>query len=424
MSEIQTAIARVSDIIGIDKSDFMSNLEKWNKTKVYPVSLIDIKISADGVTDNAEQIAEIVSLFTTWSDDIIKNALDAESVTDAKKMIMEFKKYLSETRKLQTNPLKEVAGHYTPLEAKLDEASKALTTKFEAINEVEYQNRERAIREHFESRIKADGLTEIVGMDAFIDFIANKRKTNIFTAKGALTKGIKDAIDEALRVVVAPIQEAKALEEKKALQSKQFESYLDGIPSDGSVDLLEASKITLTKLRGSVEELYPDVVEACYRSIDNKISRCDSNIKAVQAIAEADAIKNADGQFMDIAYAEIKIASQNMTLGIEDLKILANELREIYPKLTFAENQEKVKSLGASLTQRITALELEEITPVVETPPTHRVIETDTYLVSIHDIEVLASMEIDAESEEEAKKELVRRFEAHLSMIDLMKKDV
>ncbi len=428
MSEIQSAISTIGNIIGLEKVEVMEKIAMMNKDKLYPLTLIDIQIGSNGVTDNAEEIGELVEKLEAWVEDVVKNTLDAESVADAKKTLSEISKFLIETRKLQTNPLKEIASHFTQHEVKFKPMNEKLTAKFEAINETEYQNRERAIVEHFESRLKADDLTEVISLDAFKDFIANKRKTNIFTSTGKLNKGIKDAVAEALRLVVEPIKQAKELEEKKALQSKQFESYLENIVADGETQMLEANINQLVRMKETVSELYPDIQEHCMRSIDNKISRCESNIKANKAIEEKDAVKNADGEMMAI-FDEIKAKSQDMTLDVESLKELGNQLRGIFPKLTFADNQERVKALGVSINQRVVDLEIQENTPVAEVEPvaeTEVILEaeyklTAKYFISIQDIEFIANVGIDANNEVEAKEKFTELFRNHLNMVGLTK---
>lgn len=424
MSEIQTAIATIGNIIGFERNEVIEKITEFNKNKVYPVSLIDIKISADGVTDNSDEIGELVEKLQAWVSDVTKNTLDAQSVADAKKTLSEIGKFLIETRKLQTNPLKEVASHYTKHESHFKTMNESLTAKFEAINEIEYQSRAKAITVHFQELIAGDDLTEVVSIDAFKDFIANKRKTNIFTSTGKLSKGIKDAVTEALRLVVEPIKQAKELEEKKALQSKTFETYLENVVADGETQMLEANINTLIRMKESVGDLYPDIKEHCMRSIDNKISRCEANIKANKAIAEKDKVKNADGDLM-LIFDEINTISQDMMLDIESLKELGNQLRGIYPKLTFSENQEKCKSLGVSINQRITELEIAENTPepVVEEEV---ILEakyslTAKYFISISDLEFIANVGVEANSEEDAKNRFTEMFRNHLNMVGLMK---
>jgi len=424
MGEIQSVISTIGNIVGLEKTEVVDKLIEWNKSKIYPVNPIAISFEGGGVKDNAEEIADLITKIENYKDEVVKNSLDAESVAEAKKMIAEFGKFLIETRKAVTNPLKEIAGHYAKHEAKFKEMNEGLTQKIDEINEKEYKNRERAIREYFESRLKSDALAEVVSMDAFKDFIEAKRKTNIFTSTGKLTKGIRDAVSEAIRVVAEPILEAKELEDRKALQSKQFDSYMVNFTVDGDTNALEANINQLAKFKESVLDLYPDIVGHCIKSVDNKIALMEGNIRANKAIKEKEAVQNADGELLEI-YEEIKEQSSNMTLGKEVLIEMANKLREIYPKLTFSENQENVKTLGTSISARIAELDAKEIEAEIQTVP-EEVIQSDSeesiYLVSINDIEVLANMEIKSVSEEEAKKELVRRFEAHLSMIRLYNK--
>jgi len=424
MGEIQSVISTIGNIVGLEKTEVVDKLIEWNKSKVYPVNPIVISFEGGEVKDNAEEIADLITKIENYKDEVVKNSLDAESVAEAKKMVAEFGKFLIETRKAVTNPLKEIAGNYTKNEAKFKEMNEELTRKIDEINEKTYKNRERAIREYFESRLKSDALAEVVSMDAFKDFIEAKRKTNIFTSTGKLTKGIRDAVSEAIRVVAEPILEAKELEDRKALQSKQFDSYMVNFTVDGDTNALEANINQLAKFRESVPDLYPDIADHCIRSVDNKIALMEGNIRANKAIKEKEAVQNADGELLEI-YEEIKEQSSNMILGEEVLIEMANKLREIYPKLTFSENQENVKTLGTSISARIAELDAKEIEAEIQTVP-EEVIQSDSeesiYLVSINDIEVLANMEIKAVSEEKAKKELVRRFEAHLSMIRLYNK--
>lgn len=429
MSEIQNAVTILGGMTGLENKEVISTIMEWNKDKVYPVSVIDIQVTASGVVDNSKDIGELVDKIEVFVEEIAKNALDTDSVQEAKKTVSEIGKYLTETRKIQTNPLKDVVGHYTEHENRFSGFSSKLNDKIDAINEKTYQKNEKALRDYFDELLKSKELVELVSMEAFVDFIENKRKTKVLTeATGKLTKGAKDAIDKAIDAVARPILESKALDEKKALQSKQFESYLDGITSDGKSEVLEANIKSLMKLRESVPELYPDVIESCYRSIDNKIARCESNIKSNQAIADKEALENADGELM-AKYEEIKSTSRDMTLHVKELEDLYSQLIEIHNGLTFAENQKKVGELGASLRKRAEEikghLKASVYTPKTETKrePTEDIQENASYALDMEDLEVLAGIEVSAPSEEEAKAELVRRFAMHLDMIDLIKKD-
>lgn len=425
MNDIKKAIATIGNMIGFDKEEVVEKLQEWNKKKIYPVSVVDIKISAGGVTDNSKEVGEIVDVIGKYVDDVVKNTLDAESVIDAKKTVAEVGKFLIETRKIQTNPLKEVAAHFTKHESKFKDYNEAFIAKFEAINEIEYQKKDKSITAHFKELIKSDNLTGVVSIDVFKDFIKNKRKTAIYTSTGNLSKPIKDAISEALRLVSEPIKKAKDLEVKKEQQSKQFEGYLENIVADGKTNVLESSIISLVRMDETVDEYYPDVAESCHRSIANKKARCEANIRANKAISEADAVKNADADSM-LLFDAISLKTKDMSIGIDVLTAYANQLREIYPKLKLAENQDKIKALGVSLKQRIVDLEVVENTPVIQPKKiVSDVILEDPdkskYFISINDLEFLASVGVEADSENEAKKKFVTMFESHLSMVQLSK---
>lgn len=432
-NDMKLAITGIGALAHIDGDNVMEQLTKWNKEKIYPLSPIHIKVGADGVEDNSEEIGKLVSLLETFVNDVEKNALDLIEVEEAKKSVAEFGKYLVETRKIQTAPLTKVTGNYTQHENKFKDFSEALSAKIDAIKEKDYQKAEVAIKEYFTELLEEQEITEVIGLDMFTDFIENKRKTKFFTTKGALNKSIKDAITEAIRVAHEPIKQMQEFEERKTLQSKQFEAYLVNFEVEGETEKLEAEINQLIRFKESVETLYPDISEHCYRSIDNKIGHIQGNIRGNKAIAEKDAIKNADGELME-RFNAINMASQDLTADIETLKSYHKELSDIYHDFKFAENREKVKALGVSIKQRITELEVEELSPKVEKQPPVSVqpvaeaievkedsAEMEEYFISIHDIEFLSSVGMDAINEEDAKAKFVKMFESHLSMVQLIK---
>ena len=410
MNEIQTVISKMEAITLTD--NILTKITEMNKDKIYPVSLIDIQISKNGITDNSEEVGEIIKGIKTFCDNVVKNTLDLESVQDTKKNISEMGKFIIETRKIQTNPLKEIAGKYTQHEYLFKTMNTDLTDKIDTIRELEYKENEKAIVVHFESLILECG--EDLGMDIFKDFIANKRKINIFTTTGKLNKGIKDAIAEALRLVVEPIKQAKELEEKKNLQSKQFEIYFDGIEADGETQKLEANINTLIRMKETIEGLYPDIKDHCLRNIDNKIGRCESNIRANTAIKEKEEISGVDDELMR-TYHGITI-NLKYDLDVQSLTKMKEELREIYPKLKFAENQTKVKELGILITAKI-----EEMSKPVEAKKEVILEEPERrYYVDISDIEFIANTGVVANSEQEAKDKLVDMLRGHLDMVGLI----
>ncbi|MGW8169671.1 MAG: hypothetical protein ACWGHH_06670 [Sulfurovaceae bacterium] len=427
MSKIQDAVALIAGNTKLDENNIIPEITHWNKAKSYPMSLINIQIDGNGVKDNSDFIGTIVAKIEEAVKDTVANELDLENVADMKKTVAEIGKWFIETRKIQTNPLKDVASRYTAFESKFGTFNTDLTNKIDAINEKEYQKAEKAIREYFDELLGSDENKDIeIEMTLFDSFIQSKRKTKVTLDgklnEGTLTKKAKDEIAEQVRLAIEPIRKAKELEAKKSLQSKQFENTLVRITTEGANEELNKSIDELDRLKIQVEELYPDVIDYCQRAIDNKISFAKANIKANDAVESRKAVENVDNKFME-EFSRLESETKDLTLVHANLKSIQQRLRELYQLVKFAGNQEKIKILGASVSLRISELERKEIE--VSVAPTEVKAEAaiktkNIYSVSIEDIEVIAGMEIEANSEEEAKKELCRRFEAHLSMVDLI----
>lgn len=415
---IAKAVKTLKKISGAADDNFMTHLFEWNKYGVYPLSPIRIDVTSDGVKDNSEDVGKIVDVIEAHVNDVVANDLNLNVCETNKKTVAEIGKFLVETRKIQTNPLGQVTKNYTQHESKFKEFNEKLNAKIDAIKEKEYQKSETALTEYLEAYIETVSMGEYLNLTMFKDFIDNKRKTKFLTSKGELNKAIKDAIKDVVRIAYEPIKKELELNERKKLQLKQFENYLENIGAEGNTEELEANVKQLERLKESVADLYPDIKENCLMSIDNKISRCNANIRANKAEVQADAIKNADGVLMD-RVSVIKEATDDLTAGVYMLDNYHKELQTIYPKLTFVENQEKVKTLGTAIKQRIVDMETAELAQATETKEdVHS--NTKTYGITIQILEPLIYMKIVASSEEDAKEQLVERFKAHLSMIDLI----
>jgi len=415
---IAKAVEVLETITGAAGDNFMTHLFEWNKSGVYPLSPIHIDVTLDGVKDNSEDVGKIVDVIEAHINDVVANDLDLEVCENNKKTVAEIGKFLVETRKIQTNPLGQVTKNYTKHESKFKEFNEKLNAKIDAIKEKEYQKSEIALTEYLEAYIETEALGEYLNLTMFKDFIENKRKTKFFTSKGELNKAIKDAVEDVVRIAYEPIKKELELNERKKLQLRQFQDYIDNVDSECMTNNLEANIKQLLRFKESVEELYPDIKENCLMSIDNKISRCRSNIRANNAEMEADAIKNADVGLMD-RVSVIKEATDDLTAGVYMLNNYHKELQTIYPKLTFSDNQERVKILGTAIKQRIVDMETAELAQVAETKedvPS----DAKTYGITTKILEPLIHMKIVASSEEDAKEQFVERFKAHISMIDLV----
>lgn len=420
MSKIQDATALIASTAKIDADAIVSEITNWNKTKFYPVSLIDIRIDKNGVTDNSEFIGEIVDKIEEAVKETVDNELDLENVSSMKKTVAEIGKWIVETRKLQTNPLKDIAAKYIQHENKFSVFNTDLTKKIDAINEKEYQKAEGKIREYFEELLQ--NVEVEYNFQIFDSFIAAKRKTKVLTDKGELNKKIRDEIAEQIRLAIEPLLKAKELEAKKNLQLKQFTNNLEKIKIDGDNEQIEQAIDELTRATAQIEELYPDIVEFCKMSIENKIASAKTNITANKMVADRQANDNIDKKLMD-EFLKLEKEAKTTTLNPIRLVYIKMRLREMYHEAKLEDNKQKIKELGVSVALRLDEIERQEIEATIASAPKEKIsANTKIFCASIEDIEVISGMEIEAESEEEAKKELCRRFETHLEMIDLIVK--
>jgi len=415
--ELISATESLALIAKTDTKDFLSKLIDWNKNKAYPISPISIKFENNHIEHNADEIKAFTDKIEAYVKDVVENDLDLDEVESAKKATLEFHKFLSETRKIQTSGLDEAKKQFTAQEARYKPLIASLKDKIDAINEKQYQTNERAIKEHLQATI--DLLDdESITLEMFKDFIEVKRKNKVFTTTGNLTKTTKVQADEAVAKAYAPIQALKELEAKKALQQKQFEGYLENIVATGKTPLLEANVNALIAMEEIVEEHYPDITEHCYRAIRNKIDKCEANIRANEAIAQKEALQNADGVILEQLEA-IKKTSSDMLIEKKELEKLHKELQGLWAKCTFVSTKDTIKTLGENISKRIQDMQVEEI---VETPTPTPAPQKETeksFSIDIEDLEVIADMHVSAVSEVEAINKLVQRLRTHLQLVGL-----
>ena len=422
-NQLTVAVEGLSALANVDKEELLKKLQQWNKEKAYPATPVQIEISADGVKDNAEEIGKIVSIIKDYTEDVAKNTLDAEGVANAKATIGAIGTWLIETRKIQTNPLKEIAGHFTPHEAKFKDFSKTLQDAIDRINEKEYEKTEKVIRAYFLEVLTVEQMTETVSMDTFKEFIEKKRKTQCTTSKGALEKKTKDAIDKAILDVVLPIKEARELEKRKALQSKQFGAYLDNTPSDGETAVLEASITTLHRFKEQIAETYPDIQEDAMRRINERIATCEANIRANEAEAKRKAQEDVDKDIL-ATVEEIEIGYMEESLDM--IQSDTETLRGLYRQAKLTTTQDKIKTVADLLARREAELTpkpeaqapMKKQEPEVESEPTETV-----WAISREDLDVLLFTKVTATTEDEAKRKFIEAFSDHLEMIDLNKEE-
>lgn len=354
----RTAIDVFSSTIGVSSSNFIEELERQRKGNGYDLVPIVINVADNGSMEhNAEIIGMGIDLMAARANEVIKNELDIGNVELVKKEFNEIYQWLKATRTSVTSSFDEVKSKFTANEKRLkDEIIKSIDDQILAMKEKTFKIAEANIRSVLNEMIdESEGIG--ITIDMFDSFIESKRQnaSMLPTEKtkktsAAALKTIRDEFEK----IAKPIREALAINEKKDLQSKQFESYLDNIDVDSdNPEIINAAIKSLFRLRESVEANYPDVIESCHRSINNKIEKAEANIRALEAMAERDALQSKQNE-IDAHDKEIMIEVRTINEGVllddaDTLTKKVDRLRTIHGKLIGEDNKNEVVRIANSL---------------------------------------------------------------------------
>jgi len=315
--------------------------------KITQLDLIEIKNKVP--TANVEALDSYISELTVYVDESVKNDLDIEVVEIKIKEIKDTKDGFIDFRKSFTTPLDGIKKEFTARETKIEEQRNRLVTRKEEMLETTYKIAEEAIKTEFE-RLQSDNNNIVPNMEVFDSFVSAQRKVKgmLPNEKGLLGKASLEKIEKEFELHVKPIRDAKTLEDLKAKEQKQFEMYLENlnVKSD-NIQELEAVIINLEQFKNQVEELYPNIIDSCTRTIDNKIGLAKSNINTLKvihkqkeaeeaqrkAVAEVVAVNNLDDEILkEIESIEsgLKIISDDKGMlneKLERLRVLAVSMK-------------------------------------------------------------------------------------------------
>jgi len=370
------------------------NLTELGK-QIVNLDLIEIKEKKP--VANTETLDIYITELTNYVDESIKNDLDVEVVeSKIKEIKTAFNGYI-DYRKSFTTPLDSVKKKLISKEKCIDKQIDRLAVRREEMLETTYKIAEASIRQEFE-RLQAENDNIVPDMTVFNSFLEAQRKVKgmLPNEKGVLGKASLEKIEKEFEKHVAPIREARRVEDLKASEQKQFEMYLENLNvSSNDINELEAVVINLVKMKDVIPDFYPNIIDQCNRTIDNKIGLANSNIatlKAREAEAKAEAkveeMNNADKE----ALAELQVVKDklsDMTLTKDDLKEHHETLSALYKKMTFAENQEKVRLTGISVNDRITAIDKAELEEKKKSLGVEEVSETFTVRGTAEDMKAL-----------------------------------
>jgi len=327
------------------------------------VALVEIK--NDKVIVNLEEMKAGVEQIKAIVDDSIKNDLDVEVVEDKIKSLKALQEDTTDYRKSFTAPMDEVKKETMAIEKVIKEQRDRLITRKDAILESTYLIAEETIRREL-TKLQVANNNIVLNMEIFESFISNQRKVKgmLPNEKGILGKASLEKISKEFELHVAPIREAKRLEELKATEQKQFEMYLENLNvSSNDMNELEAVTINLTKMKETIADFYPHIIEQCERTIENKLGLAKGNIntlKALEAQRKAEAktveVQDEDGEII----TELYNYENNLLLLSGDLDMVRDaytRVRSLYPNIKYAETKERAEKLGKKLKSMLDELE-------------------------------------------------------------------
>ena len=437
---MKNAITKLGDILGQEALGLINVITDQNKLDKKTLNPIHIHITGAEVTDNADELEKAVELMESDIAEVITNALSLSEVSDTKKNLASIITFLVDSRKEITAPLDKIKGKFTPLESRMKKLIDDLKKKEDEIKEQDYQLAEKTIRAEFKVLIDNLDGEFTLNAEVFNDFISAKRKIKgmLPNAKGNLSAASLKQIKEQFDMIVAPLVEAKRIDDMRASEQTRLAKDLSDIETSGTVEVLNLSMKKLQEALEAVDMYYPNIADNARLQIESNMRIIEANIRAENANAEKMKQVSNDDLIMQEFYF-LDFASND----IDSLQATLSSARELRSKLILAENIKKIDAIGSDAKEKLIRLKAEKLVPKaepVEDPviyPTqkeaerdHPILTGDTstpgttkFTVSIDDLEVLAGITVEAESEDEAKKIFVGHFMAHLDMINLNTKE-
>jgi len=345
--------------------------------KIVNLDLIEIKDKVP--VANTSTVDEYIKELTAYVDDAIDNDLDVEVIESKIKEIKSTYDGFMDFRKSFTTPLDGIKKEFTSRENKIDEQRDRLIKRKEEMLETTYKIAEEAIKSEFE-KLQESNEKIVPDMTVFDSFVSAQRKVKgmLPNEKGVLGKASLEKIEKEFEKHIAPIREAKALEELREKEQKQFEMYLENlnVKSD-NIPELEAVIVNLEQFKNQVAELYPNIVDSCIRTLDNKIGLAKSNINTLHAMAkqkeaeEAQRKAEEEAKQAAVEVKEVHTADDEILKEIEfikdglgvisDNKDLLNEkldrLRVLTTSMRYATTLELSKEVATTIKNMITDIE-------------------------------------------------------------------
>ena len=363
-----------------DPEKFWEDIKAQNKAKKWSVTPVKIEFKDGQIVENSEDVAKLVALMEEWAKRELENA-DLDTLKKDLDITRTVYIWFSGSRKQVTGSFDVIKKSFIEVENRIKAIGEALKKREDDLLEEEYKKREAAILAELKTElnfVKEEHGIEL-NENLFSDFIAQKRKTKVLTEKGQLIKKIKDEIKAKVKEILDPILKEREAQKLKEQDLQKLALDLQDINTSALfVEELESAKSKLEQLLNTAEMRYPNAVQEAEAQLRANIRLVEANVARLKAEAEKEALRKAEEE----------------------------------RKKEEAKKEEEIKK-RAELLQKMQ----QQQEPKVESAKNAQF----KYKIPLEEIEVIASVEFEAGSEEEAKEKAVEMFRRQLEFVELIK---
>ncbi len=409
--QIITPLAKVA---GVNKEEFFALIKGQNKAKSWSVSPIRIEFENGQISHNAQQVKGIVENIKNWAKDELEKA-NLQTLKDDEAVLREIHTWLRGSRTQLTKPLDELKKEFTTIEKELSEVVQSFKQKQDELQLFVFKQRqeilESAILEE-QKFVKEKYDIDIDLLSLMQDWVMRKRKTQ-------MKKAVSSQITEFAEKIIKPILEERELRERKEQQMQSLNLDFGDIDCQNRP---EEAISTLERLLEQVEVKYPDIVDTAKMNIQANISIAQNALEKQEREAREQEVQDREEIIADRVEAIYATATKEK--NIEELENLLAELRKLRAEAETKDTLSLIEGRGVIIKEKINRLNKACVvkeattTQAEDTEQTVRKNRT-VWSIDLSDLEVLATMTVEADTEKEAKKAFLEQFKGLLDFIEL-----
>ncbi|HIP20775.1 MAG TPA: hypothetical protein EYG70_06600 [Sulfurimonas sp.] len=375
----------------LSSKELLATLTEENKNKSWSLSPISVSVDKKGlISTNAKELRIIVEEARMWAEE---GGRDTQEIKDKKEVITVLRDWFKGTRLEVTKPLDNAKKELISNENILSDIVKDLARKEDELNEALYKEREDALTLYIQEQLQEHQDMDI-SISIFSDFVQRKRKTNILTSKSLeLTKKVKDDFSRILDDVIRPIIEEQR---KKALLLSDLERLaldMQGRDLAGLEDLLQQIGIRYVHAEATAHVQITSAIKAKKLEL--------STIKEIES----------DNELLGRA----TIISKNETVDEGEIEDMIETLLGIQAEVAREESRRVVSAYISTLQNTLTRIVFENQKNSTK--------QKTTYMLDLEDLERVCSIEYEAYSADEAKKQIIETLTSMVQIITLKIKE-